>query len=223
MSDQPQALAFEAEVRLLRWSESSTAGRTITLELPPDQGDAHPFRGLPTGHQNGQRFMMSFAAIDDDETRRDPAAGPLAAGSPGPADAPPSAGAGATNTEMPPASAPIVGGNARLPRASPDAPQGANHKDLSHSLAGKQRYAEADERERAVTRAGMLANDRQFQAWAAKKSGFQASPELGASCIRAMCNISSRKEIALSDRAYTAFLELETEFERDTNRIAEIR
>lgn len=59
---------FEAEVRLLRWSESSTAGRTITIELPPDAGEGHPFRGLPTGHQHGQRFRMQFSAIGDDET-----------------------------------------------------------------------------------------------------------------------------------------------------------
>jgi hypothetical protein len=67
---------FEAEVRLIRWSESSTAGRTITIELPPDQGEAHPFRGFSTGHQNGQRFRISFVPIDDDEkpvTRETPA------------------------------------------------------------------------------------------------------------------------------------------------------
>lgn len=65
---------FEAEVRLLRWSESSTAGRTITIELPPDAGDAHPFRGLPTGHQRGQRFRIQFSAIGDDEQLQDPKA-----------------------------------------------------------------------------------------------------------------------------------------------------
>ena len=63
---------FEAEVRLLRWAESSTAGRTITIELPPDAGEAHPFRGLPTGHQHGQRFFMQFSAIGDDERPEDP-------------------------------------------------------------------------------------------------------------------------------------------------------
>ncbi len=65
---------FEAEVRLLRWSESSTAGRTITIELPPEAGEAHPFRGLPTGHQHGQRFRMQFSAIGDDERPQDPKA-----------------------------------------------------------------------------------------------------------------------------------------------------
>lgn len=58
---------FEAETRLIRWGESSSAGRTITLELPPDAGDAHPFKGFPTGHTHGQRFRMQFDAIADDE------------------------------------------------------------------------------------------------------------------------------------------------------------
>jgi len=59
---------YAAEVRLLRWGESSTAGRTITLELSPDAGDSHPFKGFPSGHAHGQRFRMSFAVIQDDET-----------------------------------------------------------------------------------------------------------------------------------------------------------
>ena len=58
---------FEAETRLIRWGESSSAGRTITLELPPDDGASHPFRGFPTGHTGGQRFRMQFDAIADDE------------------------------------------------------------------------------------------------------------------------------------------------------------
>jgi hypothetical protein len=58
---------LEAEVRLLRWGESSTAGRTITLELPPGDGEVHPFRGFPTGHSHGQRFRLYFEPIGDDE------------------------------------------------------------------------------------------------------------------------------------------------------------
>jgi hypothetical protein len=58
---------LEAEVRLLRWGESSTAGRTITLELPPGDGEVHPFRGFPTGHSHGQRFRLFFEPIGDDE------------------------------------------------------------------------------------------------------------------------------------------------------------
>lgn len=67
------AFPYAAEVRLLRWGESSSAGRTITLELPPDDGEAHPFRGLPTGHTHGQRFRMQFSIISDDEQPTPPA------------------------------------------------------------------------------------------------------------------------------------------------------
>jgi hypothetical protein len=61
------AFSFEAEVRLIRWGESSSAGRTITLELPPDTGDGHPFKGFSAGHSHGQRFRMQFNVIADDE------------------------------------------------------------------------------------------------------------------------------------------------------------
>lgn len=63
-----KAYPYEGEVRLLRWGDSSTAGRTITLEIPPDTGDVHPFKGFPVGAKYGQRFRMQFAVILDDET-----------------------------------------------------------------------------------------------------------------------------------------------------------
>jgi hypothetical protein len=59
--------AFEIECRLLRWATSSTAGRTVTLELDPAIGDRHPFDGLRSGSTNGQRFRMMFVPIADDE------------------------------------------------------------------------------------------------------------------------------------------------------------
>ncbi len=61
-------LPYSAEVRLLRWGDSSTAGRTITLEIPPDAGEVHPFKGFPVGAKYGQRFRMRFDVILDDET-----------------------------------------------------------------------------------------------------------------------------------------------------------
>ena len=54
------------EARLIRWGESSTAGRTITLELEPE-GDRHPFRDYPSGKTHGQRFMVVFTPKGDDE------------------------------------------------------------------------------------------------------------------------------------------------------------
>ncbi len=52
------------EVRLRRWGESSTGGRTVTFELPPD--GEHPFKHLPVG-KDGQRMALAVALIGDDE------------------------------------------------------------------------------------------------------------------------------------------------------------
>lgn len=53
---------------LLQWSETSTRGRTITLLLPEDE-DGHPFKdySFKSGKRSGQRFMVVFVALTDDE------------------------------------------------------------------------------------------------------------------------------------------------------------
>lgn len=53
-------------VRLMRWGESSTTGRTVTLRLP-DDGDEHPFKGLPIGAKNGQMLEMEIALVEGDD------------------------------------------------------------------------------------------------------------------------------------------------------------
>lgn len=55
---------YADEALLLRWGDSSTTGRTVTLQLQ-EQGD-HPFRGLPSG-KNGQRVMIAVTLLGDDE------------------------------------------------------------------------------------------------------------------------------------------------------------
>lgn len=61
-------IAFQGEVMLLNWSESSTRGRTATLLLA-DDGDAHPFRDFTIKHgkKAGQRFMCVLVEIGSDE------------------------------------------------------------------------------------------------------------------------------------------------------------
>ncbi len=54
-------------VRLLRWGDSSSSGRTVTLKLPDDEED-HPFKGLPVGAKNGQLLEMEIAIVEDDGT-----------------------------------------------------------------------------------------------------------------------------------------------------------
>ena len=56
------------EVRLLRWSDNSTGGQTVTFLLP--ESEVHPFKGLRFG-KTGERFAMALARIEDEETKAD--------------------------------------------------------------------------------------------------------------------------------------------------------
>lgn len=61
-------IAFEGEVMLLQWAESSTRGRTVTFLLNEDD-ESHPFRefSIKSGKRAGQRFMAVLVEIDDQE------------------------------------------------------------------------------------------------------------------------------------------------------------
>jgi len=56
------------EVRLLRWSDNSNSGQTVTFLLP--EGEVHPFKGLRYG-KTGERFAMALARIEDEQTKAD--------------------------------------------------------------------------------------------------------------------------------------------------------
>lgn len=58
---------FQGEAMLLRWSDSSANGKTITFALHEDdcKDGHHPFRGLGTG-KSGQRFALVAVPITDD-------------------------------------------------------------------------------------------------------------------------------------------------------------
>lgn len=60
---------YSGEALLLRWGESSTNGRTVTLQLEdgPDAATRHPFHGLKTGAQSGQRFAIVAVPLADDQ------------------------------------------------------------------------------------------------------------------------------------------------------------
>lgn len=61
-------IEYQGEVQLLSWSDTSTRGRTITLQLPPE-GDAHPFADSRVKHGKtaGQRYAIVMVRIGDDE------------------------------------------------------------------------------------------------------------------------------------------------------------
>lgn len=52
-------------VRLMRWGDSSSSGRTVTLKLPDDTED-HPFKGLDVGSRNGQLMEMEITLLEGD-------------------------------------------------------------------------------------------------------------------------------------------------------------
>lgn len=70
MTSIEKATVYADEALLLRWGDSSTNGRTLTLQLQ-EHGE-HPFRGLPSG-KNGQRVMIAVTLIGDDEKPAAPA------------------------------------------------------------------------------------------------------------------------------------------------------
>lgn len=54
---------FKGKVQLLRWLDSSSAGKTVTFALDIDSApDSHPFKGLGTG-KYGQEFMLVAVPI----------------------------------------------------------------------------------------------------------------------------------------------------------------
>ena len=57
---------FKGKVQLLRWLDSSSAGKTVTFALDIDSApDSHPFKGLGTG-KYGQEFMLVAVPITDE-------------------------------------------------------------------------------------------------------------------------------------------------------------
>ena len=74
MTDAPAAIrvteldpAYHGEALLLRWGESSTNGRTITLQL--EEEGPHPLKGFSCG-KNGQRFAVVLVPVSDSEEPR---------------------------------------------------------------------------------------------------------------------------------------------------------
>ncbi len=61
-------IAFQGELMLLNWSESSNRGRTVTFLLG-EEGESHPFRDatIKNGKRAGQRYMAVLVQMGEDE------------------------------------------------------------------------------------------------------------------------------------------------------------
>lgn len=114
----------------------------------------------------------------------------------------------------------------------PDAPApamveaAAMHKklvSLQASERGKETYRQKDAMEQAAIRACILCDDLKFKLWASKQippgSDFPDATEW----LRRRLGVKSRNEISGNDRAFQAFLALETQFKMDTGHFAELR
>ncbi|MFL9611048.1 hypothetical protein ACKF11_13255 [Methylobacillus sp. Pita2] len=69
-SDQPALpVAWQGEMMLTAWSDTSRNGRTATFRLAEDDAE-HPFRSMATqnGKTPGQRYMVVMVLLDDQET-----------------------------------------------------------------------------------------------------------------------------------------------------------
>ena len=208
-----KAYPYEGECRLLRWGDSSTAGRTITLEIPPDTGDVHPFKGFPVGTKFGQRFRMRFDVILDDETT------PTATDS---VEAP-----ARTKEEIIPTGWTEGEGFHPMER-----PPRAKEKDSDKSERAKAQYASLDEMEQARTRAVLLCKDEHFWnwiwrahpgGWAAAIDATENNEEAAAHWLCEWLEIKSRREIATNNRAFHGFLQTETTYKQAVGQLAEIR
>ena len=60
---------YRGEGILLRWGESSANGRTVTFQIGdgPDDAERHPFYGLKTGKEYGQRFALVAVPLAENE------------------------------------------------------------------------------------------------------------------------------------------------------------
>lgn len=115
-------------------------------------------------------------------------------------------------------------------REAPNEPEEAIRKvDTTKSERAKASYRMSDDGERAVTRAAMLCSDPKFQEWLRERQGWaQFLPDHDRAAftsqrLREELDIATRRDIAVTQRAYAAFLALEAEYKLAIGQMAEIR
>ena len=57
---------YAGEAILLAWGESHRDGRTIRLKI--EENGTHPFKGLDTGTERGQRFQVAIVPVNNDNS-----------------------------------------------------------------------------------------------------------------------------------------------------------
>lgn len=107
--------------------------------------------------------------------------------------------------------------------AAPPSPD----KSAAARERGKEQYRQKDAMEQAAVRAVLLCKDKTFQQWMAelRDASWHATKgeEYCSAQMRNYLEIASRRDIGSNDRAYQAFLALETQFKMDAGQMAERR
>ena len=90
---------------------------------------------------------------------------------------------------------------------------------------GRQAYAMSDAMEKARTRAVLLCKDVKFRKWIARDIPeiAVASVDMAEDILRAELKIQSRREIATNERAFRAFVAMESDYLSATGQMAEQR
>lgn len=193
---------FKGEAMLLRWSDSSSGGKTVTFALGIDEApEVHPFRGLGTGKM-GQKFMLVCVPITDEGRPSFPEATQAAIGSVGSVDAPALASGKAR------------GGLARAAALTPE------RRSEIASIAAKKRWGDLS----LPQQIGIRCSDPAFQTWASMQEGMSATgADAAAQYVRHTCGVKSRAEIQPGTAAAVLWHTLLTQFEMETGQIAERR
>lgn len=95
------------------------------------------------------------------------------------------------------------------------------------SEKAKERYRQMPEWQKAATRAVLLCKDKTFQQWMAELRNVSwhatKGEEYCSAQMRNYLNVASRRDIATDERAYNAFVGLETSFKQYVGQFAEER
>lgn len=124
---------------------------------------------------------------------------------------------------------PVAPASPARPNEALERPSAGAAGSSGRSEAARERYQTSDEMAKACARAGILGNDQAFQIWAWNKYGRnqgpfkEASAKVAVQCIRDLCGVTSRSEIASDPNAYERFLFLEQEYKMATGQAAEAR
>ena len=213
MTDARAVLAAFTEYRMVK----TRSVLQLLVEIPLEQqADVFAKLGYPLP---GAETWVAIALLNPATV-----VPPSVVGSPGSAEAPPSARAGAPNPEEFPKNSP------RIPQAAPTqgvpivgqaaspAAEPAPGVNPVRSAAAKKLFHSKDAGEQSVTRAAMLVDTPAFWRWIGARDAKHAD-----GMLKTICGIELKKELAWDETALAKFNELRLEFELASGRLAEIR